>query len=235
MAPAEDTMWVVTEVAPYRDSPAGVHGVLAQAATALCQLATSQGLRPEPVAAVASVPPRCFEQGGVLALFTIGETPFEAAQRQAITTAWRAGNLAVLGVHSATDACHGWDDYGRLLGGRFAGHPWTVDFEVTKVQPQHPATAGLPERFAWHDELYLFDHLDEHAQVLLEVADPAALDMAVEGARIPPSGFPLAWCLEDPGRTFYSALGHFPAAWESPFYLKLLADGLSWLTGGRRH
>ena len=35
-----DDMLIVTQVAPYADGPAGVHGVLAQAATGLSELAT---------------------------------------------------------------------------------------------------------------------------------------------------------------------------------------------------
>ena len=30
-------------------------------------------------------------------------------------------------------------------------------------------------------------------------------------------------------RTFYTALGHFPGAWETPAYLRHLAGGLAWL------
>ena len=51
------------------------------------------------------------------------------------------------------------------------------------------------------------------------------------GGRVPECGFPLAWVVQDgPARTFYSALGHFPGAWETPAYLRHLAGGLAWLT-----
>ena len=47
---------------------------------------------------------------------------------------------------------------------------------------------------------------------------------------MPDCGFPLAWTVEDgAARTFYSALGHFPGAWETPAYLQHLAGGLAWL------
>ena len=39
-------MLIVTQVAPYVDGPAGVHGVLAQAATGLSELADMAGLTP---------------------------------------------------------------------------------------------------------------------------------------------------------------------------------------------
>ena len=222
-------MIIVTEVAPYSDGPAGVHGVLPQAAEALSELATLAGLDPMRPSGVRGIEADALTHGGVLALFTIGETPWSDAQRVAIVDGVRSGRLAVLGVHAATDACRAWDDYGVLLGGRFDGHPWTTTFDVEVVDRSHPSVAHLGDRFSWHDEVYLFSDLRPDAHVLLRVAD-GQLDMSVPGARTPPSGFPLAWCFsEGRGPVFYTSLGHFPGAWETPFYLRHLAGGLSWL------
>src|SRR5580700_11395265 len=141
MVDSPGAMVIVTQVAPYENGPAGVHGVLTQATTALSELAQMAGLTPVCVASVGDISPDQLRASSVLALFTIGETPFSSLQRQAVAEAWRAGALRVLGVHSATDACHTWDDYGEIIGGRFAGHPWTQSFEVTTVDTHHPATA----------------------------------------------------------------------------------------------
>jgi len=225
-------MLIVTQVAPYVDGPAGVHGVLGQASVGLAQLAEAAGLEPVVVDDVRNLSPQHLETAGVLALFTIGETPFSDVQRQALVEAWRAGRLGVLGVHSATDACHTWPEYGSLLGARFAGHPWTQDFEITVEVPDHRATAHLPPTWTWHDEIYLFSNLRPDAEVLLTLGDDQ-VDLSVPGGRVPDCGFPLAWChTEAAGRTFYSALGHFPGAWETPDYLRHLAGGLSWLQEG---
>ena len=132
-------------------------------------------------------------------------------------------------VHSATDSCLGWDYYGRIVGARFDGHPWTTEFSVEVTDADHPATRILPEDWSWRDEVYLFRDLREDARVLLQVA-PGQLDMEVEGARIPPCGLPLAWChVEGEGRVFSTWLGHFPSAWESPLFLAFLAGGLEWV------
>ncbi len=221
-------MWIVTQVAPYRDGPAGVHGVLPQAATALGELASMAGLEPRSVGHVSEIDAESLVGGGVLALFTIGETPFDGRQRRAVVDGWRAGRLALLGVHAATDASHGWSEYGRLIGGRFAGHPWTCDMTIEITDPVHPSTRHLPRPWEWHDEVYLFEHLRPDAKVLLRVRSER-LDMSAPGARTPACGFPLAWCIDEGGGTFYSALGHFPHAWEEPVYLRHLAGGLSWL------
>jgi len=223
-------MLIVTEVAPYADGPAGVHGVLPQAQMALRELGSLADLSPTVVVDIGDLSPRQLASARVLALFTIGETPWSRDQQSAIVEAWRAGDLRVLGVHSATDACYGWAEYGDVLGARFDGHPWTQDFTIDVVDADHPATAHLDGRWRWRDEVYLFRALRPDARVLLRLAEDQ-VDLSVPGGRVPECGFPLAWCVEDgAARSFYSALGHFPSAWETPAYLRHLAGGLAWLT-----
>jgi type 1 glutamine amidotransferase len=227
----DKTLFVVTQVAPYRDGPAGVHGVLPQSAVALAELAGLAGLRPRTVSDVSHIDPVDLAAGGVLALFTIGETPWSPEQRSAISEGVRSGRLGIVGVHSATDSCVGWDDYVTLLGARFDGHPWTQIFDAEVTDPAHPATEHLGDSWACHDEVYLFRDLRADARVLLRVAD-GQLDMERPGARLPAFGLPLCWCFtEGSGRVFYTSLGHFPAAWESPVYLRHLSGGMSWVLG----
>ncbi len=224
----EGPIIVLTEVAPYRDGPAGVHGVLTQAATGLAELGRMVGLEPRVVPSVGELDPGDLDHG-VLALFTIGETPFTEAQRRTISASWRSGDLAVLGVHSATDACSTWDDYGRMLGARFDGHPRTQRFDIAVQDRNHPATAHLGATWPWHDEVYLFSHLVPDARILLRIGDDQ-VDLAAAGRAVPDGGLPLSWCRQEgDGRSFYSALGHFPAAWEDTTYLRHLVGGLEWL------
>ena len=166
-----------------------------------------------------------------LALFTIGETPWSAQQRSAILAGVRAGTLAVVSIHSATDSCYGWDDYGALVGARFDGHPWTQTFTADVLDPAHPSCAHLGSEWRWHDEVYQFRDLRPDAQVLLRVRD-GELDLGAPGARPPSFGYPLAWCFgEGEGRVFSTSLGHFPGAWETPAYLRHLVGGLEWALG----
>jgi uncharacterized protein len=219
----------VPQVAPYRDGPAGVHGVLDQAATAVGQIAELNALRAGVVADVRELGVHRLARARVLALFTIGETPWSVEQRNCIVDRLRAGSLAVLAIHSATDACHGWDAYARITGARFAGHPWTETVELDVLAPDHPATRHLGRTWSWHDEVYQFDELRPDARILLRVAD-GQLDATVPGAQAAPEGHPIAWCFgEGRGRVFTTALGHFPAAWESPAYLRHLTGGLEWV------
>jgi uncharacterized protein len=224
-----DSVLIVTQVAPYVDGPAGVHGTLTQATTALSELADMAGLSATVVTDVRDVSPRQLSTAGVLALFTIGETPWSPDQKDAASGAWRNGRLRLLGVHSASDASHTWPEYGSMLGARFDGHPWTQDFAIDVVDASHPATAHLGEHWDWHDEVYLFRDLRPDARVLLRLGEDQ-IDLSAPEGRMPDCGFPLAWCIEDgPARSFYTALGHFPLAWELPVYLRHLAGGLAWL------
>lgn len=221
----------VTQVAPYRDGPAGVHGVLDQSATGMAEVAESAGLHPRRVADVRELDADDLARARVVALFTIGETPWSDAQRQALLDSVRVGRTSIVAVHAATDACYGWEEYRLLVGARFDGHPWTQEVELEVVDPGHPATAHLGPRWRVHDEVYQFRDLRPDARVLLRVP-PEQLDATAEGAKRAAFGYPLSWCFtEGDGRVFSTTLGHFPAAWESPTYLRHLAGGLAWALG----
>lgn len=222
-------MLIITEVAPYGNGPAGVHGVLGQAATALCQLASMYDLDPRVVTNVRELPADQLFGASVASLFTIGETPFAEDQKTALFRGWKEGRTKLLGIHSATDACYGWDEYGILVGARFDGHPWTQAFAIEVVDPDHPATRHLPAPWDWYDEVYRFRGLASDAQVLLRVAEgQLSLDGVPQGTSDNP--LPLAWCRTvGAAKTFYSALGHFPSAWETPAYLRHLGGALEWL------
>ncbi len=218
----------VPQVAPYRDGPAGVHGVLGQADAGVHEIAELHGLAPRTVADVRELPVADLAAARALVLFTIGETPWSGEQRSAIVDRVRAGELAVLAVHSAADACASWGDYGVLVGARFAGHPWTETVDLEVCDPDHPATAHLGGVWRWHDEVYQFADLRPDAHVVLRVP-LGQLDLTAPGASPPAFGYPVAWCHhEGAGRVFTTALGHFPAAWESPAYLRHLQGGLTW-------
>jgi type 1 glutamine amidotransferase len=226
-----DRLLFVTQVAPYTTGPAGVHGVLDQAAVGVAQVAELHGLTPQRVDDVRSLDPSDVNAARALALFTIGETPWSSDQRVAILERVRSGTLAILSIHSATDSCYGWDDYGRLVGARFDGHPWTQTFTADVLDPTHPACTHLGAAWTWHDEVYQFRDLRDDAQVLLRVRD-GELDLSAPGARPPVFGYPLAWCFsEGAGRVFSTSLGHFPGAWETPAYLQHLSGGLDWALG----
>ena len=208
---ARTALLYVTQVAPYVDGPAGIHGVLEQSA-GLAELAESAGLDFAPGTDVRSLDPDA--AGAVVALFTIGETPWSPVQRAALVAGVRTGPTSVLAMHSATDSCHGWDEYGLLVGGRFAGHPWTCTITVDVLEPASRVRPFRPT-LSWHDEVLPLRRLrPDRADLARGRPDesarraPTAIPMSRE--RIAETGLPLSWCFtEGKGRVFSTSLGHF--------------------------
>lgn len=223
-----DELLFVTQVAPYRDGPAGVHNVLEQASVAVAQLAEPLGFRARRVHDVRALEPDAVARARMLVLFTIGETPWTLAQRKTILDRVRAELLPLVAIHSATDSCYGWAEYGRLVGARFDGHPWTQTVDLEVLDRDHPATRHLGDTWRWHDEVY--QHRDLRADTHLLLRAPVAqLDLRAPGAKEPEHGYPLSWCFsEGAGRVFATSLGHFPGAWENPAYLRHVGGGMAW-------
>jgi type 1 glutamine amidotransferase len=221
----------VSDVSPYRPDAAdpgaaggpamaGVHQSLGSAAIALAEIAGLNGLGFRHATRAADVTADDLEAARLVVLFTIGETPWSADQRATIERRAAAGSLGIVGLHAATDAAYGWPAIGNLLGGRFNGHPITGDLPITVVDADHPATAHLRSPWRFKDELYLFRELVPDARVLL----------AVEFGGTSVGRLPLAWCVERPPmRSFYTALGHFVAAYEDADYLQHVRGGIEWV------
>lgn len=234
----KDLLLYVTEVAPYAESErrpdtqqrlAGAHHVLPQSISCMRQFAHLAGLRFAHFDSVSLITRQQLEEAHVLALFTIGETPWSDVQKEVILDRIRSGTMGFLPMHAASDACASWSEYGRLVGARFDGHPWTQEFTAEVLDDTHPATRHLGKRWQLTDEVYLFRELRTDCRVLLR-ALPSDLDMSAKGARVPEIGFPLAWCFrEGRGRVFYTALGHFSALYENPTFLGHVFGGLQWI------
>ena len=193
------------------------------------QFAYLAGLRFAHSDSVSLITGQQLEETQVLALFTIGETPWSEIQKEVILDRVRSGTMGFLPIHSASDACTMWPEYGRLVGARFDGHPWTQEFTVEVVDRTHPATRHLRVPWRLTDEVYLFRDMRADCHVLLRAVS-SDLDASANGARFPEIGIPLAWCFhEGRGRVFYTALGHFAAEYENPTFLGHLFGGLQWI------
>jgi type 1 glutamine amidotransferase len=152
---------------------------------------------------------------------TSGELPFTAEQKTAIVN-FVAGGGGFMGAHSATDTLYQWPEYGTIVGAYFNGHPWTQAATVVVEDAQHPAAAGLGSSFSIVEEFYTFQNNPRpRVQVLLR------LDAASVGAS---GDFPLAWVQTiGAGRTYYNALGHFPATWTDSRFQSQLRGAIRWL------
>ena len=152
---------------------------------------------------------------------TSGELELSASQKTAILDFVTSGG-GFIGIHSATDTLYEWPAYGRLVGAYFKEHPWTQEATVTVEDQSHPATSGLGARFSIGEEFYTFrDNPRSRVQVLLSL-DASSVASAGD--------YPLAWAQSfGAGRTYYNALGHFPATWTDPRFQRQIAGAIRWV------
>ncbi|HXW07634.1 MAG TPA: ThuA domain-containing protein [Vicinamibacterales bacterium] len=155
---------------------------------------------------------------------TSGELAFTAEQKAAIL-AFVSNGGGFMGAHSATDTLYSWPEYGALVGAYFKEHPWTRTASVVVENPTHPVNEGLGERFQIEEEFYAFrENPRPRVEVLLR------LDAASVGAS---GDYPLAWVQSyGKGRSYYNALGHFPATWNDPRFQRQITQAIRWVAGG---
>lgn len=141
--------------------------------------------------------------GAVILLSTTGE-PLGSPGRaiDALVTYVRRGG-GLVGIHAATDAYANADNYVRLLGGLFDGHPGDVRAASCRKEGRHPAVTRLPETFEVRDEYYLFRSFRPDNQVVVRC-------LAVDGRTM----IPVAWYRDEgAGRVFYTSFGHTNEIW----------------------
>jgi len=152
-------------------------------------------------------------------------------QRDAFKEFVRGGG-GVVGIHIATGTERKWPYFWSVMGGRFVRHPKLQKFTIVVKDAKHPATAGLPPKFEWEDECYLFDNMNPNVKVLL-TADPAQLDDPkkgeLPGGELRDGFYPLSWYNTfDGGRQYYTSLGHKKEHYAEPLLRTQIAGGILW-------
>jgi type 1 glutamine amidotransferase len=163
---------------------------------------------------------------GVMFVSTTGELPVPDLGG---FLAWIKSGKAFVGFHAASDTFKSSDAFTDMVGGHFAGHPWTAGREHGFVvhEPGHPLTAMFPPRFRWQDEIYQYDgrFVPEHVRVLV------SLDMAASQPQ-EPWHVPVSWVRDyGKGRVFYTNFGHNDATWNDPAFQKHATEGIAWAIG----
>ena len=161
--------------------------------------------------------------------YTTGELPWDDAQRAMLLDFVRGGG-AVVGSHCATDTWYEWPEYGALIGGYFAGHPWHEDVGVKVEVTDHPSTAHLGEKFRITDEIYQHKEPWSRERLLVLMGlDPEATDMDKQGILRDDRDVAISWTREEgEGRVFYSSLGHRADVWNDDRFRKHMVEGAIW-------
>ena len=165
--------------------------------------------------------------GAVVFLHTTGDV-LNRSQERALERYVRGGG-GWLGIHAAADAERGWRFYQReLLAATFTSHPPIQRATVQIEDGEHPATRGLPRRWARTDEWYSFrssPRRDVHVVASLDEStyDPGSLRMG---------DHPIAWDRRvGRGRAFYTALGHTRASYAEAGFRSHVLGALRWVLG----
>jgi type 1 glutamine amidotransferase len=146
-----------------------------------------------------------------------------------------SGGKGLIGVHAATDTYHGWKDYNQMMGGVFAGHPWTKKVPIKNLEPAHPLNAMFDGKdFEINDEIYQFtltSALPTERKFLLAL-DTSKMPDARRGIRKEAGPYPISWVSTyGKGRTFYCSLGHREEIYCEPAILKHYLAGLQYVLG----
>jgi len=161
--------------------------------------------------------------------YTTGELDLSDVQKADLLEFVRSGK-GFAGAHSATDTFYKWEEYGKLIGGYFDGHPWHEKVKIIVEDTTNPATKNLGDSFEITDEIYQFkgpyDRSKLHVLLHLDV------DSVKKTGKRDDKDYAIAWTQEyGKGRVFYTALGHRPEVWKDERFQKHLLGGLRYVLG----
>ena len=143
-----------------------------------------------------------------------------------------------VGIHSATDCCQEWPDFGKMINGYFDGHPWGAGTMVSvKVEPgeeEHPLVAMFEgKNVEFKEEIYqLRDPYDSKSVHMLLRLDTEKTDMTVKGIKRTDNDYGIAWARHwNSGRVFYCSLGHNHEMYWHPKVVRHYLAGIQWALG----
>jgi hypothetical protein len=144
---------------------------------------------------------------------------------------WVKAGHGVFGNHSATDCSYNWKEYGEMMGGYFAGHPWSEKVTVKNDDPKNPINAAFDGKgFEIPDEIYVFrdPYSRKNQRVLLSIdmeKSPKKKGRADDDNAV-------TWIKKfGEGKVFYCSLGHFDSTFSNPAVLAHYLAGMQWAMG----
>ncbi|WWC64586.1 uncharacterized protein I303_107197 [Kwoniella dejecticola CBS 10117] len=153
------------------------------------------------------------------------------------------------GVHAASACLFNDENYQQAVGALFDYHPPIQDATFTRVNSTHPATANVPDRWSFQEEVYYFrsNPRDNGAVLLLSVDETSYVNNGTSTGNYPSMGdpHPIAWYIDAPlsaqplaqgaqkaGRSFYTSLGHLNSTWQDETFIDHVMAGLKWALDG---
>jgi type 1 glutamine amidotransferase len=151
-------------------------------------------------------------------------------ERQRDFVALLQTGIGVVALHHNLNAHNTWDEYRRIIGGKWLNQPETIDgksysksvfshgedIPVRVADTEHPITKGLSD-FVIHDETYGNVYVAPDVHVLLTTDHPKSVPA-------------LAWVTRyGKSRVVYYMAGHDADAWKNPNFRTILLRSIRWV------
>lgn len=166
-----------------------------------------------------------------------GDAAREARLKENLQKFVKSGG-GFVGIHAATDTCHEWPEYGKMVNGFFDGHPWgagtMVSVKVEPGQEKHPLVAMFEgQNVDFPEEIYqLKDPYDSKAVHMLLRLDNEKTNIKIGGVKRTDGDFGIAWARHwEKGRVFYCSLGHNHEMYWNPKVIRHYLAGIQWALG----
>jgi type 1 glutamine amidotransferase len=145
---------------------------------------------------------------------------------------WVKAGGAVMGIHAATDCSYKWKEFGEMMGGYFAGHPWHMLVPIKNDDPKNPINAAFEGKgFTVTDEIYQFNRGVYSREKLRVILSLDMTKLKKKGGR-KDNDYAISWVnIHGKGRVFYCSLGHRDEIFWNPLVLKHYLAGLQWAMG----
>lgn len=224
------------------------------------QPAAAQLLNPDGVRAYDAI--LFYDMPGMDFRAPLGERPGAVAPDPRFVDGFQAllaEGKGIVAMHHALAGWPAWPGYAEALGGAFlykngpvrgretpgSGYAADISYDVRVVAPDHPVTAGLPERFALHDELYWHEVFADSVTPLIVRDTPLGPERFVSAMRAvrrladgegepwrpSPGSAILGWARQARNsRLVYLQPGDGPETYAHPVYRQLLGNALRWVS-----
>jgi hypothetical protein len=161
---------------------------------------------------------------------------FNDSQKKALMDFVKGGK-GIIGIHGASDNFYTWPEAAAMMGGTFAGHPWTSNgiWAVKNIDPNHPLNASFKgEGFKLKEEIYRTKMMklreNNHVLLALDMNDQATRE--AKGALESDANMPISWLRNyEKGRVFYCGFGHNNEVVLMPKILQHYLDGIQFALG----
>ncbi|MBD3183436.1 ThuA domain-containing protein [Candidatus Poribacteria bacterium] len=212
-----------------RHSAGFEHSYLPNAEVAIKKIGKKNGWNVTTTHLLQRISKENLEKVDVLIFATTGNLDFTDEQKEAVIDFVKNGK-GFFGIHNATDTGYEWEEYGEMIGGYFAGHPWTQEVGIIVEDKNHPATKMLGDSFKVFDEIYTFKNWDRNKTHVLMKIDNDTVDLS-KGNR-EDHDYAMGWCHNyGKGRVMYSALGHPDDLWDQDWFLEHIEGCIKWAAG----